>query len=332
MEQSVMGGTARAPIESRCFHAIEVLWCDIHGVYVNGWIHANDTPVHALFIRSGDARLQVAISDRPELFNFFPDLVSAKCGFAAYLPCAPFTPVSLELQTADGNVIIDVRKKTFPDLDPPPDQSDGHMTRFTAEMKKKGGRVVEIGSRVVGPESYLRANSFKPECEFIGVDIHDAEGVDVVADAHFLEDHFEKGSLDGIFSLAVVEHLACPWLVAAQINKVLKIGGLTLHVVPHTFPVHEMPNDFWRMSSEGLRVLFSPSMGFEVVEIGMTTPVRVMIHPDFRGGAFLDMPRHESMATSYIVARKTRNIADNAVAWPLERTDSGDQSRAYPKH
>ena len=52
-------------------------------------------------------------------------------------------------------------------------------------MKSVGGRVVEMGARVVSPGAKLLVERFAPECTFIGVDVHAAPGVDIVADAHF---------------------------------------------------------------------------------------------------------------------------------------------------
>jgi hypothetical protein len=52
------------------------------------------------------------------------------------------------------------------------------------------------------------------------------QDVNVVADAHF-----PLSSTDRVFPMAVMEHLTRPWLFAAQINKLLKSGGLILHTV-----------------------------------------------------------------------------------------------------
>ena len=104
----------------------------------------------------------------------------------------------------------------------------------------------------------------------------------MVADAHFLSRAIEPGSVDGVFSLAVLEHLAAPWLVAAEVNRILKLGGLTYHVAPHSWPVHETPNDFWRMSDAGLRALFGPHLGFEVLEAGMTASGQMITHRSLR--------------------------------------------------
>jgi SAM-dependent methyltransferase len=313
---------------------IDALWCDAHGVFVKGWAHAYCRAPTAIHIRSGAYRATTnALFDRPDLQPFFPALVSTLCGFAVYLPCSPFRPVTLEVETIDGTVEFDVTE-LGPEHPINAYSADGEypIDAFASEMKRIGGTVLEIGARVVGPSSTLNAGKFEPECKFIGLDIHEAPGVDIVEDAHFLSDSIAPGTIDGVFSEAVIEHLACPWLLAAQINKVLKLGGLTLHAVPHSFPIHETPNDFWRMSSEGLKVLFSPAVGFEVIEVGMADPVRMFIHPSKRVGPMLEFPLHNGMASSWILARKTFDLPHGTITWPLQRDESLSQSKAYPPH
>ncbi|MER9723808.1 MULTISPECIES: methyltransferase domain-containing protein [unclassified Mesorhizobium] len=315
-------------------HLIDMLWCDAYGVFVKGWAHAHDLPVKAMYLRSGDFRMQVSeFHDRPDLLNFYPHLPSTRYGFSAYLACSPFRPVSLVVETPAGRAELDITALPADHhVNAPLPPVDNGMAYFVNEMKKVKGTVVEIGARVVGPDSSLQASQFQPECKFIGVDIHPAPGVDVVADAHFLSDHFTAGSIDGIMSFAVMEHLACPWLLAAQVNKLLKVGGLTLHSLPQAFPIHETPNDFWRASDEGLKVLFSPEMGFEILKVGMCTPVKMHVHPAFREGTMHAFPLFDGMAASFVLARKTFDLPDGAVAWPMQRSQSMKHSQAYPAH
>ena len=72
--------------------------------------------------------------------------------------------------------------------------------------------------------------------------------MDVMGDAHKLSDYFDKDSFDVIFSMSVFEHLAMPWKVALELNKVLKPGGMMLHTTHQTWPLHEEPWDYWRYS------------------------------------------------------------------------------------
>lgn len=313
-------------------YAIDRAWCDLQGVYLQGWAHCHARPVLAGKLCSSDREVPLEFTARPDVGVAYPELPPGQaCGFAAYLECPPFRPVRLRMLTADGEAELDVSTGTHAAPQPGPEfQRRAPIDRFIAEMKAVGGTVLEIGARVVGPHSELYAGRFAPECRFIGTDIHQAPGVDLVVDAHRLSRKVKPGSLAGVFSLAVMEHLAAPWIVAAEINRVLQPGGLTLHLMPQAYPAHEMPNDFWRMSDDALKVLFGPATGFEVLDAGMAQPVQIMPPAKLRQGAFLQFPLHFAYAASFILARKVADLPRGAVRWPL--ADMEARSRAYPRH
>jgi SAM-dependent methyltransferase len=143
---------------------------------------------------------------------------------------------------------------------------------YVAEFgNKKGMKVLEIGSR------WVTGDYFKPyfsEADYVGFDFYPGKNVDVVGDAHKLSTYFPKDEkFDVIFSSAVFEHLAMPWLVAMEISKLLKVGGL-LYIETHfSYSSHERPWHFFQYSDMALRVLFSPAMGFECIEAGMSNPM-----------------------------------------------------------
>lgn len=328
----VTSATGQPMLEPSVAHCIDRLWCDVHGVYVAGWAHAFGVPLRAVRLGSGSATAETDIfTDRSDVAAHFRDPRLLRSGFALYLACAPFAPVTLTIVTAEGSVAQPVVAPAT-DAATEPAPRPAPMDVFIAEAKRLGGTVVEIGARVVGPASILQASRFGPECRHVGVDIHAAPGVDVVADAHHLSAAFPPGSVSGVFSLAVMEHLAMPWLVAAEINAVLAEGGVVFHLLPHTFPVHEQPNDFWRMSDEALKVLYGPATGFEVIDAAMMDPVQIYHAPTLRTGPFLEMPLHPGMASAYILARKVAAIAPGSVRWPMDANDIRSQSLQYPAH
>jgi hypothetical protein len=317
-------------VAAKLRYTIDAMWCDVQGVYVRGWAYCDDEPVTALHLRCGD--LVAAVEDRharPDVQAAFPAARVGDCGFTCYLACPPFKPVWLGISTHRGTTEFELVAVVQPDAASVAPDED-FFERFVARMKEVRGSVVEIGARAVSPGATLKGERFSPECTFTGVDIHAAPGVDVVADAHFLSSVIPPGTVDGVFSLAVLEHLAAPWLVAAEINRVLKIGGLTYHIVPHSWPVHEMPNDFWRMSHEGLKVIFGAGTGFEVVEAGMSMPVQMTTHAALRHPPYLEFPLSPGMGASHIIARKVADLAPDAVRWPAARNAVEHQSRTYP--
>lgn len=75
----------------------------------------------------------------------------------------------------------------------------------------------------------------------------------------------EDSSYDGILSTQTLEHVPNPEIIVAEWARVLKEGGMLLITMPFMWPEHEMPYDFQRYSSNGLRLLLEKS-GFEIVE------------------------------------------------------------------
>lgn len=136
---------------------------------------------------------------------------------------------------------------------------------------KKGMRILEIGSREVTGESNARARF--SNAEYVGFDYYPGRNVDVVGDAHKLSQYFANQEFDVIFTSACFEHFAMPWIVAAEMNKLLKVGGLVLVETHFSFSSHERPWHFFQFSDMGLRVLFPEAMGIQCIEAGMSNPI-----------------------------------------------------------
>lgn len=137
---------------------------------------------------------------------------------------------------------------------------------------KEGMRVLEIGSREVTGISKAREKFTK--AEYVGFDFYPGNNVDVVGDAHKISQYFDADTkFDLIYSSAVFEHLAMPWIVSQEIAKLLKING-TIYVETHfSFSSHERPWHFFQFSDMALRALFSPALGFECIEATMANPI-----------------------------------------------------------
>lgn len=141
------------------------------------------------------------------------------------------------------------------------------------KYNKPGMRILEIGSREVTPRSVSRSKRFD-QAEYVGFDFYDGPNVDVVGDAHKLSTYFDDGDkFDLIFSTSCFEHFAMPWVVATEIDKLLKIGGEVFVETHFSFSAHERPWNFFQFSDMGLKVLFSPAMGYKCIETGFDNPI-----------------------------------------------------------
>lgn len=132
----------------------------------------------------------------------------------------------------------------------------------------KGGTVVDIsgGLRIDKSKSNIEHNAFKHEftklvnadtISFITTDYTDQYSPDQVEDIHALS--FQDNSVDGIFCIAVLEHVYDPKKACEEMIRVLKPGGSAFIYVPFLYAYHghdEDYHDYFRYSKDGLAYLF----------------------------------------------------------------------------
>jgi len=112
------------------------------------------------------------------------------------------------------------------------------------------------------------------KCGICRLDYYPGRNVDIVGDVHHLSSYFKQGEkFDIIYTVACFEHFAMPWLVALEISKMLKVGGMLFVATHFSYGSHERPWNFFQFSDMGLRVLFSSALGFECIEAGMSGPI-----------------------------------------------------------
>lgn len=110
--------------------------------------------------------------------------------------------------------------------------------------------------------------------EYIGVDIeesghsHKNESIDVYYNGKELpfEDHF----FDSIFSSEVFEHVFELDNILRELHRVCKPNGHILITVPFVWDEHEVPYDFGRYSSFGIKYILEKH-GFEIITQTKTT-------------------------------------------------------------
>ena len=139
---------------------------------------------------------------------------------------------------------------------------------------KEGVKILEIGSREVTGKrkEFVRNNLSK--ATYIGFDYYPGNNVDVVGDVHNLSKYFDKDEkFDIIYTTACFEHFAMPWIAATEISKMLKVGGHLMIETHFTYSSHERPWHFFQFSDMALKVLFSPALGFECIDAGVSNPI-----------------------------------------------------------
>lgn len=87
------------------------------------------------------------------------------------------------------------------------------------------------------------------------VDVAPGPHVTIVADLQSCP-QIASHSYDVIVCTQVLEHIANPFLAAAELDRILKPGGHLLLTVPAAYPYHAIPRDYWRFTRDSLQVLF----------------------------------------------------------------------------
>ena len=178
-------------------------------------------------------------------------------------------------------------------------------TWLSTFANSKSFNVLELGSRsVTGPAHWMH---HVPNCTYTGFDYLEGQNVDVVGDIHDLSNYFEPEKFEIVISQAVFEHLAMPWLVAEEISKVLKVGGLIGIETHFSFSQHELPWHFFQFNSHALECLFNKALGFEIVDSGLDTPM-VARFANSASPYLVGQPIGQLYCHSSIIARKVRNV------------------------
>jgi SAM-dependent methyltransferase len=124
----------------------------------------------------------------------------------------------------------------------------------TLRLLPDGARICDIGAggRKITPDTFT-------------VDGFVTANTDLVCDIHHIP--LPDESFDAIFSTGTLEHVEDPRQALAEMWRLLKTGGVIHIEVPFIQGFHADPHDYWRWTTEGLR-LFSTRQGFEEIEAG----------------------------------------------------------------
>lgn len=135
------------------------------------------------------------------------------------------------------------------------------LLRAETAMTERRPRILVIGGGTSG--NGLEALYDDPTVDLICFDIYVSPLVQFVGDGHAIP--LTDGSADGVVIQAVLEHVLEPTVVAKEIHRVLRAGGIVYADSPFLQQVHEGPYDFTRFTDSGHRYLFR---NFERIDSG----------------------------------------------------------------
>ncbi len=137
------------------------------------------------------------------------------------------------------------------------------------DIFERGGLIVDIGGGLrLDPNRGDRVNAHRQKTfgrflsdakvQYRVTDYTDQYHPDFVEDIHKLS--FADSSIDGLFCMAVLEHVYDPKRAAEEICRVLKPGAVGLLYVPYLYRYHATVTkdyrDYYRYSKDGIAYLF----------------------------------------------------------------------------
>ncbi|MFX1593131.1 MAG: methyltransferase domain-containing protein [Promethearchaeota archaeon] len=117
--------------------------------------------------------------------------------------------------------------------------------------------IYEFGSfQLPGQVGFADLRPLFPGKEYIGADIRNGPGVDIILDLQKLD--LLSDSVGTILILDTIEHVEFPRKAIEETYRVLKPQGVLIISSVMNFPIHEYPNDYWRFTPEGFKSLLNP--------------------------------------------------------------------------
>ncbi|MBI4626994.1 MAG: hypothetical protein HY736_27700 [Verrucomicrobia bacterium] len=186
------------------------------------------------------------------------------------------------------------------------------FSHFVEQLQRiPGGTVLELGAHA--RSALTRRPDIPAHLDYLGLDVLAGPDGNSAGDAHRLADLLGSRRFVAAMSFSVFEHLAMPWKVALELNRVLAPGGLVFTQTHQTWPMHEEPWDFWRFSRHSWQTIFNTATGFEVLEAVSGDPAHIhacYTDPVTRG---LAASRDAHLGSASLV----RKISDTALTWPV---------------
>ena len=281
-------------------------------LFVRGFVQRRFNQNPRISVRLGDGSLHPVT---PGQDDFNPSDAD-RWAFQFHHALPPKTPTEL---VAKISLVFDYDDARFTLAAP---TSEGHAQDaflnseagfWSAVHANPTARVLEIGSRA--RSGINRRGLFPATCDYTGFDILAGENVNVTGDAHALSRVLPANHFDFVFSVSVWEHLAMPWLVSLELNKVMKVGGVAMINTHQSWPVHEEPWDYFRFSDYSWDALFNAATGFAIVARGMGS--RCVMGPSLFSPALHDnrVDWHYGYLATRVVAQK---ISDTSLTWPVD--------------
>jgi SAM-dependent methyltransferase len=168
------------------------------------------------------------------------------------------------------------------------------------------GPVLEVGSKDYGNTTSFR-DIYQGQ-EYVGLDLFEGKGVDVIVNLEDGIGELKESSFALVICCSVLEHTPRPWVVAENLTRLLKPGGVLYMSVPWVWRYHAYPDDYFRFSHRAIPSLF-PTLSWDNA-VYSTNVAGEFIHitpddknPDDRMAQYVDVekPRGKRKYLPYLM-------------------------------
>lgn len=133
-------------------------------------------------------------------------------------------------------------------------QSIREFVQICAETLPIAEPIYEFGAfQVPGQEHIADLRSFFHRKKYVGADMREGTGVDVILNLHDID--LPSASVGCALILDTFEHVEYVRKAAQEAYRILKPGGVLVISSVMNFPIHDHPYDYWRFTPEAFKSL-----------------------------------------------------------------------------
>jgi SAM-dependent methyltransferase len=117
--------------------------------------------------------------------------------------------------------------------------------------------IYEFGAlQVPGQEGFADLRPLFPAKKYVGADIREGTGVDVILDIQHID--LPSESVGTVLVLDTLEHVEFPREAIQETHRILKPNGIIIISSVMNYHIHDYPADYWRFTPEGFKSMLKP--------------------------------------------------------------------------
>jgi SAM-dependent methyltransferase len=129
--------------------------------------------------------------------------------------------------------------------------------KICAETLPISEPIYEFGAlQVPYQEGFADLRPFFPGKKYIGADMREGPGVDLILNLHNID--LPSESVGTVLIMDTLEHVEFPRKAIEEAHRILTAEGILIMSSVMYFPIHDYPQDYWRFTPEAFKSLLKP--------------------------------------------------------------------------